>query len=142
MSATVSAAGSRRTPLFFWLRFQLCIDLTAGLLLLTLPLAVLAKIPVPVVPIGAGATAVRMLGLYPMGLAIAFYAATVDGVNARAAWIANAFRLAGGFALFAGAALDPAAPALLRTMFAGEWIFVAITAFLMAREGHTWWKPA
>lgn len=140
MSATVSAFP--RTPLFWWLRFQLCIDLTVGLLLLTLPLGVLAKIPVPVLPLAAGATTVRMLGLYPLGLAIAFYAATVDGVNARAAWIANTFRLAGGFALLAGAALDPAVPALLRTMFAGEWIFVAITAFLMAREGHAWWKPA
>ena len=140
MSATVPA--SRRTPLFHWLRFQLVLDLAAGLLLLTLPLGVLARVPVPVLPIGAGPTAVRLLGLYPAGLAIAFYAATVDGVNGRSAWIANAFRVAGGCALLAGAAVDPAAPLALRTLFAGEFLFAAITAFLMSREGLSWWRPS
>ncbi len=131
-----------RSPLFHWLRFQLVLDLAAGLLLLTLPLGVLAKIPLEVLPIGAGPTTIRMLGLYPAGLAIAFYAATVDGVNGRAAWIANAFRFAGGCALLAGATVDPAAPFILRTVFAGEFLFAAITAVLMAREGISWWRPA
>ena len=131
-----------RGPLFHWLRLQMVLDLAAGLLLLTLPIAILARVPVPVLPIGAGPTTIRLLGLYPAGLAIAFYAATVDGVNGRAAWIANAFRFAGGCALLAGAAVDPAAPFILRTLFAGEFLFAAITAVLMAREGLTWWRPA
>lgn len=127
-------------PLLHWLRFQLVIDLAAGLLLLTLPLSLLAEIPVPVVP--TDATAVRLLGLYPVCLAIAFYAATSNGVNGRAAWIANAIRFAGGCALLAGATVDPAAPVLLRAVFAGEFLFAAITAFLMAQAGLSWWRPA
>ena len=130
------------SPLRSWLRFQMAIDIAAGLLALTLPLSAIARIPVDVLPEAASVLTVRMLGLYPLGLAIAFYAATVDGVNARAAWVANAFRFAGGFALLSGATLDPAAPPILRTMFAGEWLFVAITAILMRREGHRWWAPA
>lgn len=125
-----------------WLRFQMAIDIAAGLLLLTLPISVVASVPLPVLPADTGLLTVRLLGLYPMCLAIAFYAASVDGVNPRAAWIANAIRFAGGFALLSGATLDPAAPAILRTLFAGEWLFVAITAVLMRREGHRAWGPA
>lgn len=131
-----------RTPLFHWLRLQMALDLGAGLLLLTLPLGVLAKLPVDLFPSGTGATTVRLLGLYPTGLAIAFYAATSDGVNGRAAWVANAFRFAGGCALLGGAAVDPAAPLILRTLFAGEFLFAAITAAMMSRAGLSWWRPA
>lgn len=130
------------TLLRSWLRLQMAIDIAAGLLALTLPLSVIAKVPIAVLPESASVLTVRMLGLYPLGLAIAFYAATVDGVNARAAWVANAFRFAGGFALLLGATIDHSAPPILRTMFLGEWLFVAITAVLMRREGHRWWAPA
>lgn len=135
-------SASRSTPLLLWLRLQLALDLAAGLLLLTLPLHVIARVPVSVFPADASLTLVRLLGLYPAGLAIAFYAATADGVNGRAAWAANAFRVAGGCALLAGATVDPEAPFLLRTLFAGEFLFAAITAALMAREGFVWWRPA
>jgi len=123
-----------------WVRFQLAIDLVAGVVLMFAPLALLAQIPIPVVP--HGALAVRLLGLYPAGLALAWGVAAPHPARAQPAlWIGNAFRVLGGTALLLGAAIDAGAPALLRGVWLGEWTFVVVTAVLMARAGIEWRFP-
>ena len=123
-----------------WVRFQFAVDAVAGAVLMFAPLALLSQVPVPVVP--HGQLAIRLLGLYPAGLALAWGVAAPDPARAQPAlWIGNALRTLGGTALLLGAAMDPTAPSLLRGVWIGEWSFVVVTAVLMARAGIEWKRP-
>jgi hypothetical protein len=124
-----------------WIVFQLAIDLVVGAIVLLAPLALLARIPLPVLP--KERLAVRMIGLYPAALAVAWAVGARDpAANQPAIWIANAIRVLGGTALLRGATFDPTAPRMLRPMAAGEYAFAAITALLMARAGLAWALPS
>lgn len=124
-----------------WIVFQLAIDFVVGLVVLFAPLSLLSRIPLPVLP--KERLAVRMIGLYPAALAVAWAVGARDpGANQPAIWIANAIRVLGGTALLTGATLDRSAPRMLRPMAVGEYAFAAITAVLMAHAGLAWATPS
>jgi hypothetical protein len=124
-----------------WIWFQWATDVFIGVALMFTPLSLLARIPLPLLP--KERLSIRLLGLYPAGLALAFSVALRDlPANQPALWIANAFRLLGGTALLLGATLDPNAPKRLKGFAWGEYLYVVITAVLMARAGLAWALPA
>ena len=127
--------------LIFWIWFQWVADVAIALGAMFAPLSLLARFPLPALP--RERLSIRLLGLYTAGLALAFSVALRDpAANQPALWIANTFRLLGGTALLLGATLDPQAPRMLKGVAWGEYLYVVITAVLMAHAGLAWALPA